>query len=409
MCSITFRFAVLILACSSVAYGQTPNFFEIEPNNTCATGTSFTVSSGLGGGQLANVDDIDYFRFFGTTTAALTLTLAPENSNYDGGVIHAAIYDQSNNLLAKRKVNSDSLALPLRAIVGSGTYCLKFDRVPSYQIFTKEYRLSAAIDTSNPAIAGIELEPNNSIAQPDAITSDGSSIWAQLSSDTDNDYFRIVAPSAQDIDVSVDVETRGYNGTTLKAWLVNSSGVPLSGRKINSDQSSARLLLARLPSGGTIFIKLEKNENYSLMDRYVSISATASNISGLREVEPNNVAGTNSVVGPGILVGQLSSIDDVDVFDINLIAGIAQFEVRPENDSYDGGVIMFEIRNSSDALLTSREVTSDSGPQTVNVGISSSGIYRIVMKRKQGYQFFDKNYQITIPAGPQIFESGFEG
>ncbi|MCX7557754.1 hypothetical protein OS187_13215 [Xanthomonadaceae bacterium JHOS43] len=407
MCRITLQFAFLMLACSS-AYGQTPNFFELEPNSTCATGTPFSVGSGLGGGQLANVDDVDYFRFSSTSTSALTLTLAPENSNYDGGVIYAAIYDQSNSLLARRRVNSDSPALPLRAIVGSGTYCLKFDRVPSYQIFTKEYRLLAVTDASDPAIAGVELEPNNLIAQADELLLDGSPIWSQLSSDVDYDYFRINASSAQDIDVSIDVETRGYDGTTLKAWLVDSSGAPLAGRRINSDQASARSLLARRPNGGPVYVKLEKNENYSLMDRYVSISATTSSIFGLRETEPNNFAGSNRVVGPGILVGQLSSIDDIDVFDINLMAGVAQFEVRPENTLYDGGVIIFEVRNSSESVLTSREVGSDSVSQTVNVGIATPGVYRIIMKRKVGYQFFDKYYWVTIPAGPEIFQSGFE-
>lgn len=387
---------------------QAPQFFEFEPNESCAAGTPFDTQSGLGGGQLSSTTDVDYFRFSSSATSALTLNVSPQDSIYDGGSIRSSIHDTVGTLLAGRILLSDDGSIPLRAIVGPGTYCIKFERRTDYSIFTKEYRLIAFADASTSALSGLEAEPNDDIGQADAMTS-GDVVLAQLAAEADVDLFAIDIPAPHDVVVSVDPETDGYDGSSMLAQIIDAQGDVLAGRIIISDQPAERMLVVRRTGSGRIFARLQRRTDYAVMDRYVQLSTTFdADQSSLHEIEPNAQPGGPTYSGPGVLRGQLSSADDVDVTRVSLLAGVAQFTVSPEDDVYDGGVIIIEIQNDSGGVLASREVTSDASPQIMNVGIATSGIYWVVARRKPDYQHFDKHYLVTLPAGAAIFHNGFE-
>lgn len=398
--------AIVLLGAAGSLRAQSLQFFEFEPNETCAAGTPFTSSSGLGGGQLASETDVDYFRFEPNSFGRLDITLSPQNNTYDGGVVRFQIFAPNGALLAGRELSSDEPPIPLRALFGPGVYCLRVDEGPRYRIFTKEYRILPQVTSSAAAMNGLELEPNDVPGLPAQLSSGGSAVLSQLSSVDDLDYLGVDLPFGSDATIAVDVESRNYDGTSLQATIVNDAGDVLAGREIDSDQPSARTLYARRPGGGRIYVKLLRNR-YSMMDRYVLVTATSSPISGLRETEPNNLPGSDAVIGPGELRGQLSSQDDVDYFDVQLLAGVAQFQLRPENSSYDGGVVGIELQRLDGVVLASRSINSDSAPQIMNVGIPADGVYRLVAKETQ-YQIFDKHYLIGVPAGLVIFSSGFE-
>lgn len=400
--------AVIALGSTSAYAGQGLGFYELEPNETCATGTPFSTGSGLGGGQLSSGTDLDFFRYTSAGVSALALAVQPADPGYNGTVLKTWIRRADGTILAGRRVGSDSPLRTLRAAVSPGTYCVLFERVPGYSVMTKEYRLQVSEDTSPAAIAAIEVEPNDTLAQATALQPQGPARVAQLHSDSDLDFLSIAVAAGQDVTVLVDVEERAYDGTTLLAELVDSNGAVLAGRKINSDQASARMLMARRKSAGPVFLSLRKRENYTVMEKYSIASATVSSSSGLVETEPNNSQGAEPVHGPGTLWGQLLSRDDIDGFAVPLMPGVAEIRIEPENTAYDGGVIVLDVRGPGGTLLASREVTSDGGQQIVNVGVAAEGTHFLTVRAKAGFQHFDKYYRLTIPAGRRIFATGFE-
>lgn len=399
--------AILLSLASAAASCQVPDFFEIEPNNSCATGTIFDPSSGVGGGHLLDDNDVDSFRIVVPSASKLVINVWPENPGWDGGVARVQLLTPSGALLAGRSVKSDSDQFTMAAIAAAGTYCVVFQSVPDYLLLSEEYRLSGVIDNTASALLTHEIEPNNtvptatSIAEPDPVK------WAQLASDTDVDYLRIDLPEAGDLLVSVDVENRSYDGSALFADLTDGTSV-LSGRLVSSDINSALNLRARRVSAGPVYIRLAHSD-FILMDKHVLIDVTTAPAIGLAEVEPNNAfPAATHIIGPGEVIGQLSSETDVDYYRVSLVAGIANFQLRPENTNYDGGVIVIQLRDSANAVLAARDVGSDSAVTSMNVGIGSPGDYYLVVQSKPSYQLFDKHYLITIPAGPMVFANGFE-
>lgn len=405
--SAALRFACL-LPFVSAATAQSLNWFEIEPNETCATGTAFTASSGLGGGQLSSTSDIDSFDFGSSVASLWILTASPVNNTYDGGIVRIRTFDPGGHLLAGRVLSSDSDPITLRARANVATYCVQVDQVPGYQIFTKDYLLSASADASSDAISSVEAEPNESPAAATVVVPGNGPIWSQLSSDADLDYLRVDATSNSDVVVSIDIENRNYDGSTAMAYLTDGSNF-LAGRQVDSDIPSALTLRARRVMGGPVYLLLEKVPSYRRMDKYTLSTLSVEAQSGMIEIEPNNSMSTaTQAQGPGQLTGQLYDSTDKDFYRIGLTAGLAQFMVGPSDTNYDGGAISFSILNSSGAVLSSQQINSDDSPVAVNVGIAKDGYYYLEVDATSMYQIFDKDYIVTLPASELIFENGFE-
>lgn len=157
----SFRKAVVFFAFAcEAATAQSLDFYELEPNQTGVTGTALPLAA-LGGGQFSSDADVDYFRYTSPGTAALTVTLSPQDPNYDGGTARVQLFDSQIVLLAGTEVSSDSDAPPLRAVVGAGVYCLRIDEVSGYQSLDEEYRTAASADSSDAGVAQVEAEPND--------------------------------------------------------------------------------------------------------------------------------------------------------------------------------------------------------------------------------------------------------
>jgi len=399
--------AIWLSLASGAASGQIPNFFEIEPNNSCATGTVFAPASGVGGGHLFDENDVDSFRIAVPSASKLVINIWPENPVWDGGVARVQLLAPSGTLLAGHGVKSDSNQFTMAAIATAGTYCVMFLAVPSYQLLSEEYRLSGVIDATAGALLTHEIEPNDTVLTATSIAEIDPVKWAQLASDADVDYLRIDLPQAGDLLVSVDVENRSYEGAALIADLTDGSSV-LAGRLVSSDINTALNLRARRIAGGPVYIRMARSD-FIVMDKHVLIDVTTAPATGLAEVEPNDsLPAATHLIGPGEVIGQLSSATDVDYYRVSLVAGVANFQLRPENANYDGGVIVIQLRDSANAVLAARDVLSDAAAISMNVGIGTPGDYYLVVQRKPSYQLFDKHYLITIPAGPMVFANGFE-
>ena len=400
--------AVLCLAVAGNGVAGALGFYEFEPNDTCATGTVFTVDSGVGGGQLSSAGDVDFFRIDVPQISVLTVTIQPSEPVYDGSSLEVWIATVSGTDLSRRKLGRDSPPTGLRAIVQPGVHCVRFQARAGYIVMTDEYRLQAALDSSDVAISSFEFEPNNSLAEADPIASDGSPVAAQLMIETDVDVFEIVTSPGTDVEAFVDVESRAYNGTSMHAWLTDRSGNILSWRKISSDQSAARMLMARRPAGGSVFLVLERRDGFTVLDRYYTVNAHVGPSAGLLESEPNDLPESDYITGPGTLRGQLASREDVDHFALTLLQGVAQFVVELEDSMYDGGTFLIDFYNAEDFLLASRQVGSDSGITTVNIGIATEGLHRIVLRPEPGIILTQKHYAITVPKGTFVFGDGFD-
>ncbi len=406
------RLIAFLLASSVVdlAGAQNFDFFELEPNNSCQAGTAFTVASGVGGGQLAGSTDIDHFRIVVPELSVLTVTLGLENTTSDiGSVIEAWVATESGSDLAHRTLKYYSASVPMRAIVQPGPHCVRFEAKPGVAVMTKEYRLQASLDASIAAVGGLELEPNNTLAQADSIPGDGSPILAQLLTSADVDVFSIATSPGTDVQVDVDPEFSTGDSTSMQSWLLDSAGNVLSWRFIHNNQSVPKTLLARRPAGGDVFVALAGNDGVAAIEGYVTVNATVTASTGLLEAEPNGLPGFDYVAGPGLLRGQLSTSDDVDDFSMHLGPGVVQFVVDMENDDIDGTLFLLEIYNSSNDLLVSREVRSAVSAITINLGVASAGLHRMVIRGKPGFAVAQKYYSVVIPATDwSIFRDSFD-
>lgn len=117
-----------------------------------------------------------------------------------------------------------------------------------------------------------------------------------------------------------------------------------------------------------------------------------------QEQEPNDSPSTGTSVSTGSIsyFGQLSSPDDIDYFNVETgQAGVLKVSARPENTNYDGGSIKLEILNENLDVIATKILRSDSNGVILSASVSP-GPYYFVVRKRQGYTIFDKDYIFSL-------------
>ena len=78
-------------------------------------------------------------------------------------------------------------------------------------------------------------------------------------------------------------------------------------------------------------------------------------------------------------------------------------QVKPENNVYDGGVIVVSIKDSSGVVLSSKEVLSTQSTFiALTARIDTTGRYYVVVNRKPNYSIFTKDYELLVNYDPAL-------
>jgi hypothetical protein len=286
---------------------------EVEPNNTAANATAWVAGADTLAGSLSSASDVDYFS--GALTQGQTLTV---NVGTDPGQRHykprVEIRDSLDRVVA---TSVDGRAITYTAAAG-GTLYVRVASATAYGEVTGTYASDSganAIRISIAAASGVaEAEPND--VAPQFIAA-GTTIRGEVTTDTDADLFSFNASAAN----SVALKFSNPSGLSPAARLLNAAGTVIA-----SNLSGDGLFVV-LPAAGTYRLQLTSdNSAGTFVGGYaaaLSIVAGATN-----STEP--AAGQHPLSAAPVIplststaraVGALTSINDVDAFAVDLVAG----------------------------------------------------------------------------------------
>ena len=179
-------------------------------------------------GQLSSTSDFDIFKF--DTTQASTLSLVfdvPTNSSSD--YFKISVRDIAGTILSSHEVGSD-LTFSTALNNGAGTYYIQVE--DDYFHNGGQYSLTGSLTNGT---SNRETEGNNSRSTADVISS-GSSVKGQISSTSDNDYYKISTDGAATISINFDAPTNS-SSDYFKVSLQNASGTVLASQDTGKDIS----------------------------------------------------------------------------------------------------------------------------------------------------------------------------
>ena len=244
-------------------------------------------------GKTSTAEDQDYYIITASSRGTVTINFTSDPN--DGLGHNVSILDASGELLTKKFINgADTLSAE---ILSGGSYYALVDSsldVNSYKL-TVSYSSDASIR---------ETEPNNSIMTADTIKF-GDSLKGQSSSLSDLDYYSIIATSSGIL--SVDFSGNELNGLTHDLSILDSSENVLSSISANASDT----LQAKIASAGTYYLKVGN----SLDTSDYTITPTFTEVSSVREAEPNNTLATADIITSGLAIsGQTSNYSDNDYY-----------------------------------------------------------------------------------------------
>jgi len=325
----TFRFTSMSAPSSSSpvsAAASDGTFVETEPNNTPAT-ANLIVPEVTIRGTLTPTGDVDFFAFEGRAGQHVTIdvdaqSLTPK-SPADTVV---TLFDPDGRQVIE---NDDESAETRDAFVrftlpATGRYLFRI-RDAAYRGGPNfAYRARVALTGGSPSDRFTESEPNNTLAQANAITPNVT-IRGALTPAGDVDFFSFQATAGQRvrIDIAAKTLTPPSAADTVVA-LFDSSGRKLAE---NDDREAGQLdslLEFTLPAAGRYAFSIRDfgNKGGPNFTYEATVSLTGGAPARVTESEPNNTLSQAQTVTPDVLiVGRLDPAGDVDFFAFTASAG----------------------------------------------------------------------------------------
>ncbi|GBC77222.1 putative subtilase-type serine protease [bacterium HR08] len=301
-------------------------FTEMEPNNTLATANLITPDVTVIG-TLTPTGDVDVFAFEGSAGQQVTIdvdaqSLTPK-SPADTVV---TLYDGNGRPLAENDDESvDTRDSLLRfTLPAAGRYAFQIRDAAGRGGPSFAYRARVTLTGGAPPGRIIESEPNNSLAQANAITPNAT-IRGTLDPTGDVDFFSFQAAAGQR--VRVDIAAKRLTPPSAADTVV--ALFDSSGRKLaeNDDRASGQLdslLEFTLPAPGRYFFSVRDfgNKGGPAFTYEATVTLTGGAPTRLNESEPNNTFAQAQTITPDvILVGRLDPAGDVDIFAFTASAG----------------------------------------------------------------------------------------
>jgi len=261
-----------------------------------------------------------------------------------------------------------------------------------------------SVDISS--IVDRELEPNNSIANANPVDISNNVYRGNLSDSSDVDYYKVTISLPSVLSVLIRPSNDSYTGGVVRASITDVSGTIYAAKQISSDMSSYVNLSAALIDPGNYYLRIDKLNYYSVFTKGYEFLVQSNDdpiLFGKREKEPNDsmIQATVFPIDGSSVYGQLSSTTDIDMYAYDLAKGVFLLQVKPENNVYDGGVIVVSIKDSSGVVLSSKEVTSTQSTFiALTARIDTAGRYYVVVNRKASYSIFNKDYELLVNLDP---------
>ncbi len=216
--------AMTLIVCAS-AQAQT---LETEPNNSRTQANSIAVGAPVRG-QAGDTSDDDWFKFTTSSTGTIAVTVSAANEIRPGFQIQDAV----GNTIASKGLDLFGATATVEAAAPAGTY---YVRVES-SLFSAGRAYTVTVATSSSS-SGLEVEPNGIQAQANALTS-GTAIHGQVSSSSDEDWFRLDVSAAGT--VSVSLVASSSNGIRPAVELRSSAGTVIASSPASLFAASASL------------------------------------------------------------------------------------------------------------------------------------------------------------------------
>ena len=298
----TNSFARRVSVCALVACGaglHVPSAYAadtFEPNDTRQTATPIASGSPRVS-YVSTSSDIDYYTFTISGSQHVRIDLpAPDTVDYritlDGTGRHS-------------RPPAAAARAPTIGSTGAdrGVYYIRVDGSPA----RCRQQLHVDVDGTAPRP---DFEPNNMQATAAALPL-GAAVGAFLFTSNDVDWYRIVTPADGALVVTLNVPDSVDYQLTLRD---GPGGIFESSNNFGAGQDEE--IVTTLP-GGTYFIEVKSNGNYSQGQRYF-LTATSGAFHGLVRTEQHEGVGTTGP--PGALLSKVYTSDDQDWFRFNVSA-----------------------------------------------------------------------------------------
>jgi len=244
-----------------------------------------------------------------------------------------------------------------------------------------------------------EIEPNENYSQATSLALNGSEFRGQLSSSSDIDTYKFTASQPGKLIFKVAPENDTYDGGIISFNIKDSNNNTLATREFSSSDGEANVEI--VAESGDYYVVVNAKTGYQIFDKDYVVTPSIDTSDGYlnsREIEPNenHSQATALTLDNPEFRGQLSSRSDIDTYKFVVTQpGTLSFKVAPENNTYDGGIISFSIKDDNSNILASREFSSSDSEANVEATVTASGNYYAVVYAKTGYIIFDKDYVVT--------------
>jgi subtilisin family serine protease len=340
--------------------------------------------------QLATKDDQDYFRLAATAAGILSVVMDVPTNRFLSEYFTLGLYDAAGNNLGQYQTGRD-LTVSF-GVAAAGTYYLKMTDASS-EFFTLhnagQYALTASLAAG--AVEGFESESNSSMALADAVIP-GTLVKAQLSTSSDNDYFRITALSVGVLNVSFDSPTNSSLSDYFEIRIYDELNRLLSNQSSGTDFS----FQVALPVRGMYYAKVNSGNWYYDSGEYgLTLSVAPSGADDFEQESNDQYA--NSLIPGSTKKGQLSNSEDVDWYHIETgSAGNLNIDFDSPVDNSISEYFKAFVFDDEGNLLAGRSIGQDIN---FNVNVVTAGTYLIGIE--SGDDLYDSGlYGLTVLENP---------
>lgn len=373
---------------------------ESEPNDTKDSATPVSDNGDLYLGRLRDRSDVDYYRVVLAKPSAITLLIRPSNPGNISTRIRATLLDADENVLASKHIYEDedefiNLSLsPQKA----GTYYLKIEEVVNGWLFVDGYEFTLQLNEGTTGSSRREKEPNDTSEHAN-IFSIGPSIYGQLSSTNDRDYFAFNL--TRGVFTLHAKSLRYVQSKSNNLSIITATGDVLAAKIIDGNGRDYTTISVRIDTAGTYYAVMSRSErpsNYSYFSEDYELIPQFNSSEDLlrsREAETNdNMALATAATLESRIYGQLSSQEDIDYYAFHVSPGI--FSIQARSLIFESGQNRLAITDHTGQVLAAKEIYGGENYVTFTVRIERDGTYYAVVSKKPGYytDIFFADYEL---------------
>ncbi|XOV86270.1 MAG: S8 family serine peptidase [Pseudomonadota bacterium] len=376
----------------SLSFAEDPAGAEFEPNNDQEYGQPIVPEEPVIG-NLSSTLDVDWYSVNVEAPGILTLSLQPPDAAVSDTGWRYSIHDASGALLIATQCVHDCGEAHRQISVGlgsAGIYSVRVDAA-HYRVPSVDYEITVSIA---PNIDGVELEPNDELAQSIALD---DTIAGSLWSSEDIDTYAVTAPGPGRLTLELDASLWGEE---VQLQVLDESGDALARGScvVRFCTTYTGDFSVGLSAGGTYYIRVISEFSraapvaaYSFTTRYLADSQ------GL-EVEPNNTHATAGTTGRGELIrGYLQAEGDEDWYAISLEGAARLTGKFTGKESSVRWHVRIEDADGEVYFWISCDGSCIDLP--IDLGVMRAGIYYLVVSDSHQFPDPDGEYSFTLQIG----------